>query len=86
MLGELETMKNGIYYTKGPEMCVRVGSEPLDEEDRSYFTHLEFWHHGKMVSCQDKKCVPYATLLDLNNKIENESKSVPQVLLELVGI
>ncbi len=81
-----QTMKHGIYYTKGDEAFVRVDSEPLDEADLAYFAHVEFWHHGKLVSRQNKECIPYAALRRLVEKMEKEGKSLPQVLAELVSL
>lgn len=45
----METIKNGIYYTKGDMFMMIIDSEEFDSEDRAHFTHVEFWERGQLL-------------------------------------
>lgn len=72
---------NGIYYTKG-DMFIMVGPEDLDPEDRSYFTHVEFWSDDKKITKDPIFDWTHKNLLSLARQF----KSGGAFMSDLVGL
>ncbi|MEY4602515.1 MAG: hypothetical protein RL292_456 [Candidatus Parcubacteria bacterium] len=78
-----DNMKNGIFYANG-EMFVKIGSEGCSSEDRSFFTHVEFWSDGRMTALDLIEVWPHETLLRMAQQFES-GMSMSDILITEVN-